>query len=169
MWKHPVAMRTMFRTCVLVNFAFPPDVLRTLVPAALELDLYQGEGYVSVVIADMEKMRPSCLPKLFGVSYTQVVYRVVVRCGRERGVYFLRSDANNRLMCVLGDWFTSFRFHHARTRWQRDGAVLAFDLEPTARRDVASIHARYDLAAASSELRPSSAFRALPDATTFLV
>jgi uncharacterized protein YqjF (DUF2071 family) len=170
MWKHPLPMRTTFTTCLLVNFAFPPDVLRELLPVSIEPDVRDGEAYVSVVIADMDRMRPAFLPRLFGVTYTQVVYRAVVRHRGERGVHFLRSDADSRVMCALGNWLTFFRFHHARVRWRREGEILGFDLEPTRPGpEPAGIHARYDLSGASHALRPSSAFRSLPEATAFLV
>src|SRR6185436_18565695 len=93
--KHPIPMRTIFRECFLVNFAVEPDVMRGLLPEGIEPDLYGGKAWLSIVIAEMDRMRPAFLPPLFGVTYDQVVYRAVVRCEGERGVYFLRSDADS--------------------------------------------------------------------------
>src|SRR6266571_7868136 len=112
--KHPFPMRTVFGTCFLVNFGVRSDVMRALLPHPIVPDLYGNEAYLSIVISDLRCMRPAFLPKALGVTYHQVVYRVVVRCLGERGVFFLRSDADNRLMCLAGNWFTFFHFHHAR-------------------------------------------------------
>jgi hypothetical protein len=79
---HPVPMRTTFRRCFLVNFAVDPAAMRARLPAHLEPDLHDGRAYLSVVIADMVGMRPALLSAVFGVTYTQVVYRGVVRCER---------------------------------------------------------------------------------------
>lgn len=167
--KHPIPMATLFRECFLVNYAIPPAALRPLVPAPLELDLYDGEAYLSIVIAQMDKMRPAFLPRPFGITYDQVVYRVVVRAARagERGVFFLRSDANNLLMSLGGDWLTFFRFHFSRISAERQGDRLAVDL--SAREPRADIHALYDLATRRPTLPASSRFASLAEAKRFLV
>jgi hypothetical protein len=66
------------------------------------------------------RMRPAGVPAALGVSYRQVVYRAVVRCGPSRGVYFLRSDADSRVMNAGGNLLSFFRFHHATVAWTRD-------------------------------------------------
>jgi hypothetical protein len=127
---HPVAMKTTFRHCFLVNFAVEPGAMRAQLPAHLEPDLHAGRAYLSVVIADMVRMRPVFLPAALGVTYTQVVYRAVVRCGLERGVTFLRSDADNRFMVAAGNALTFFRFHHASATWSVSDDRVQFSLEP---------------------------------------
>jgi uncharacterized protein YqjF (DUF2071 family) len=161
-------MRTVFRDCFLVNFALDPAVLRRVIPPPLELDLHQGEAYLSVVIADMVRMRPAFLPPVFGLSYIQVVYRAVVRHRGERGVYFVRSDANHRLMARLGDWFTFFRFHYAPARLQRAGDHTEFALEGT-QDGAADIRSRFLVGEGSNALPPASRFAQLPEARAFLV
>jgi uncharacterized protein YqjF (DUF2071 family) len=89
-------MRTVFRHCVLANFAIRPDALAARLPAPLRPDVHDGTAFLSIVIAEMERMRPAFLPAALGITYTQVVYRAVVSCRGERGVHFLRSDADHR-------------------------------------------------------------------------
>jgi uncharacterized protein YqjF (DUF2071 family) len=165
--KHPLPMRTVFRRCFLANFAVDPETMRSAIPAPIEPDLHNGKAYVSVVIAEMEKMRPAFLPRVFGVTYTQVVYRAVVRCAGERGVYFLHSDADNRLMCAFGNLLTFFRFHPADVNWRDEAGRVLFDLVSTAKN--ADIHAAYDVAGATHALPNSSRFGSLNEAKTFLV
>ncbi len=164
--KHPVPMRTVFRNCVLVNFAVDPQVMGGLLPPRISPDLYRDEAFLSVVIAEMEKMRPAFVPRAFGITYNQVVYRAVVRCNGERGVHFLRSDADNRLMCLAGNLLTFFRFNYSRVRQKLEKERFYFDLES---RDHADIHATFDLSGRSRILPPTSRFRSLEDAQDFLV
>jgi len=166
--KHPLPMRTVFLECALVNFAVRPEVMRRLVPGPIEPDLHRGEAFLSIVIARMERMRPTFVPAALGVSYHQVVYRAVVRCGGERGVYFLRSDADNRWMALAGDWLTFFGFHHARIAVRREGALAHVDLAagPGAHAD---IRATYHLAAATDAMPAGSRFAKLAEAQAFLV
>jgi uncharacterized protein YqjF (DUF2071 family) len=164
---HPVPMATRFRRCVLVNFAIDPVSMSKVLPNHLVPDIHNGMAYMSIVIAKMERMRPAFLPRFSGVTYTQVVYRAIVRCGNARGVTFLRSDADNRLMVAAGNALTFFRFHHATMNWDVQSGSIGFQLCPTdgAR---ASIAADYDLGSASGRMPSTSRFSSLTDAQSFL-
>lgn len=165
--KHPVPMRTTFRDCFLVNFAMAPEVLARVLPRPLVPDLHGGEAFVSIVIADLERMRPAFLPARLGVSYRQVVYRAVVRCRGERGVYFLRSDADHPLMVRFGNLFSIFRFRRSAIATARRDRLYHVDLvaEPA---EHADIHATFGLDRASRSLPSGSAFGSLGEAQAFL-
>ena len=156
------------RRCLLVNFAVDADVVRRVVPLPITPDLYGGDAYLSVVVAEMDRMRPAFVPERLGVTYNQIVYRVVVRCGGERGVHFLRSDADNRLMVVLGNAFSFFRFHLARIDVAERDGVLDLDVTTTGAVP-AGIRATYTVAEAGRSLPPTSAFPDLGTANAWLV
>jgi uncharacterized protein YqjF (DUF2071 family) len=160
-------MTTAFRHCLLVNFAVDPSALARLLPRHLTPDLHEGSAFVSIVIAEMHRMRPEALPRALGITYDQVVYRAVVRCGAERGVTFLRSDANNRLMVAGGNALTFFRFNLATTHWNRTPDRVEFSLTP-AKQVRAGISATYDLASAGTTMPSSSRFGDLAAAQRFL-
>jgi uncharacterized protein YqjF (DUF2071 family) len=164
---HPVAMRTTFRRCFLVNFAVDAAAMRTRLPSHLEPDLHDGRAYLSVVIADMVRMRPAFLPNALGVTYTQVVYRAVVRCGAERGLTFLRSDADNRFMVAAGNAFTFFRFHYALATWSVSDDRVRFRLKSDSK-TTADIRADFDTRSAGTALPSTSRFSDLGAASTFL-
>jgi uncharacterized protein YqjF (DUF2071 family) len=166
--KHPIPMKTAFRHCFLVNFAVEPEAMQRLLPPPLSPDLYDGKAFLSIVIADMEKMRPAFLPAAFGVSYTQVVYRAVIRCQGERGVHFLRSDADNRWMCLLGNGLTFFHFNYSRIQWQQEGGCIQFDLTSPFRHH-ADIHATYEVSPPLAQMPSTSRFLSLAQAQEFLV
>jgi uncharacterized protein YqjF (DUF2071 family) len=166
--KHPVSMRTVFRRCLLVNFAVDSGAMRRLLPPHIEPDLHGGDAYLSVVVAQMDKMRPGFLPQALGVTYNQIVYRVVVRCGGERGVHFLRSDADSRLMTVLGNAFSSFRFHHSAIDFTERDGLLELDVDTTSAVP-AGIRATYTVAEAHRSLPPTSGFPDLATARAWLV
>lgn len=168
MLKHPLSMKTVFRRCLLVNFAIDKKVLQALLPEGIEADLHEGKAFLSIVIADMEKMRPSFLPWIFGISYNQIVYRAVVRVNGERGVYFLRSDADNRFMSMMVNWLTFFRFHYSKMKWNRDGDVMPFRLK-SAPLGQADIEAQFHLEKGQDRLPRTSRFASLSEAKTFLV
>jgi hypothetical protein len=160
-------MRTTFSTCVLVNYAVDPQALKRKLPSHLEPDLHEGRGYVSIVIARMEKMRPAFLPRSAGITYHQVVYRAVVKCGAERGVTFLRSDADNRLMVAAGNALTFFRFHHASISWVEERDGLRFSLRPSDGQR-ADIVATYTMSSTPEVLPATTHFPDLRTAQAFL-
>jgi len=161
-------MRTIFRDCFLVNFSMEPATLARLLPAPIEPDAYDGRAFLSVVMADMDRMRPAGLPAVCGVTYQQVVYRAVVRNGTERGVHFLRSDADNPFMVLMGNLLSFFSFHNARIIAERRGNFRHVDLA-AAPQDHANIHASFDLGSARRTVPEGSVFPSLEVAQGFLV
>jgi uncharacterized protein YqjF (DUF2071 family) len=166
--KHPIPMKTIFRRCFLVNWAIDPEAMRAVLPSPIEPAVHSGSAFLSVVIAQMERMRPAFLPTPFGITYNQVVYRAVVRYRGEAGVYFVRSDADHPLMCLAGNWLTFFRFHHSRISFRCTEQQATFDLDAGPAED-ADIHATYDLASARRALPATSTFTTLDEAQQFLV
>ena len=164
---HPIEMKTTFRHCFLANFSVQPDALVRRLPSHLHPDTHRGRAFVSVVIAEMSKMRPAFLPEALGVTYNQVVYRAVVKCGAERGVTFLRSDADSAVMVAGGNALTFFRFNSADVSWERSPNRIRFALSPKGPAS-ARIEADYELATASENLPPSSVFSDLGTAQSFL-
>jgi uncharacterized protein YqjF (DUF2071 family) len=161
-------MRTIFRRCVLVNFAVDVEAMRSVLPRFIEPDVHEGSAYLSVVVAEMEKMRPAFLPAPLGVTYHQIVYRAVVRCGDERGVHFLRSDADSRFMNVLGNALSFFRFHTADISFRDRRGLLELDVTPEDA-GPADVHATYTVADACRTLPSTSAFEDLASAQRWLV
>jgi uncharacterized protein YqjF (DUF2071 family) len=84
--KHPISMQTVFHDCILVNYAIQPEALMPFLPKLIRPELCRGEAFISIVIARMEQMRPAILPAGLGITYNQVVYRLVVNHAGERGV-----------------------------------------------------------------------------------
>lgn len=117
----PFRMRTVFQDCLLITYAVDSAALAALLPPTIHPFERDGEGFISIVIANMRGMRPAILPaEILGVHSYQIVYRVVVRLhdvtGNERtGVFFLRSDCNDPVLSRIGNRLTEFKFHFFRT------------------------------------------------------
>jgi len=116
--KHLFPMDTTFKRCFLCNFSIDPKVLKSVLPGPIYPHLFQNEAFLSVVIADMDKMKVAFLPNIFGINYSQVVYRAVVKVkDHENGVHFLRSDADNRFMCYAGNAGSFFHFNYGQIKY----------------------------------------------------
>lgn len=166
--KHPFPVRTVFRHCALANFRIEPDALARVLPEPLEPALAHGRAWLSVVIAEMEKLRPVGVPRALGFTYNQIVYRAVVDCDGRRGVHFLRSDADSRIMCLGGNLMSFFRFNHGKVDIRPTPSRLRVDANSRAPRPVV-VSAEFDLAATSGDLPASSVFGSMDESKRFLV
>lgn len=151
-----------------MNFAVDPAELDTVLPSHVEPDTFNGEAYLSVVVSQMDKMRPVGVPRTLGITYNQIVYRAVVRCGDERGVHFLRSDADSRVMAAFGNLMSFFRFHRSDITFAPRGGLLDLDVETTTPAG-AGIHATYTVGSPTTALPATSAFDSLAHARVWLV
>ena len=109
--------------CLLLAYRVEAGAVRALVPPGLELVTCAGHAFWNVVACRVERMRPPGLPKVLGLSYNHVAYRLYVRATscRVDGLYFVRSDADSRLISVAGNLMTDFRFHPSTITLSADG------------------------------------------------
>ena len=84
------------------HWSFEPEAIRPLVPAALELDTFEGRAWVGVVPFRMESVGPRGLGWLPARwprprSFAELNVRTYVRHRDRPGVWFLSLDAASRL------------------------------------------------------------------------
>jgi uncharacterized protein YqjF (DUF2071 family) len=109
-------MRQNWRELLFLHWAFQPEQVRPLIPAQLELDLFDGMAYVGMVAFTMRSVRPvglPSLPKLSNFHETNVRTYVHFR-GKDPGVWFFSLDAANSLAVVLARLCFHLPYHHAR-------------------------------------------------------
>jgi uncharacterized protein YqjF (DUF2071 family) len=74
------------------------DFLRPLIPAALELDTYEGEAWLGIVPFRMSGIRRRLFPAIPRLSaFPELNVRTYVRCGGHAGVWFFSLDAASRV------------------------------------------------------------------------
>lgn len=115
-----------FSACVLLAYRTPAAAVAPLVPPGLRLATKGEWAFWNVVACSIARMRPAGVPEVLGISYDQTAYRLYVEAetresGPVRGLYFVRSDAGNRLVTVPGNALTAFRFHAAPVRVRQCG------------------------------------------------
>jgi uncharacterized protein YqjF (DUF2071 family) len=98
-WAMPDAPWAMTQTWTDLLFAhWPMDAaqLRAKVPAAFELDLFDGRAWIAVVPFSMTNVAPRGVPSLPWVSeFPELNVRTYVRVGDRPGVYFFSLDAGS--------------------------------------------------------------------------
>jgi uncharacterized protein YqjF (DUF2071 family) len=90
-------------------------VLRRLIPAGLELDLFDGRGYVGAVPFRMEGVRPRFVPALPGLhAFPELNLRTYVKAGGKPGVWFFSLDAGQKLAVRVARRFFHLPYFDAK-------------------------------------------------------
>src|ERR1700722_19236708 len=118
---HPFAVVARFERVLAVSFAFPEAVLRPLVPDGLEIDTYEGLGFLTVAMVWTSRLRPSGFPEFLGQDFLLAGYRVFTRLreqsGRRlRGLKIIRSETNKRRMVWAGNILTAYNYRYVKAR-----------------------------------------------------
>lgn len=89
-------MKQTWHDLLFAHWPLPEEMLRPLVPAQLQLDVYEGHCWLGVVPFHMSGIRARGLPALPGLSrFPELNVRTYVTHGGKPGVYFFSLDAAN--------------------------------------------------------------------------
>ena len=81
-----------------MHWPVKPEVLRPMIPAALEIDTFDSEAWIGVVPFRMTGIRPRYVPSLPWVSaFVELNVRTYVKYKGRRGVWFMSLDAAHRV------------------------------------------------------------------------
>jgi uncharacterized protein YqjF (DUF2071 family) len=85
----------------LASYPVPPELLRSRLPKGLDLDLRDGQAFVSLVAFDFLDTRVLGVPWPGFRNFPELNLRFYVRYGGERGVVFVREFVPQRLVAWL--------------------------------------------------------------------
>lgn len=127
--RHPFPVVAHFERVVAVSFAFPEAVLRPLLPAGLELDTFEGLGFLTVALVWTQGLRPAGFPAFLGKDFFLAGYRIFTRLRDEsgrrmRGLNILHSETDHLRMVWLGNLMTRYRYRHVRAELRQEGEQI---------------------------------------------
>src|SRR6516164_5520615 len=103
-----VFLRAGWYHLAMLNFPADADSLQKHVPAGTELDLWQGQAYLSMVGFKFQDTRVWGLPVPWHRNFEEVNLRTYVRRkdadGWRRGVVFIREIVRRRLIALIARW-----------------------------------------------------------------
>ena len=87
---------------IFLHYQVNLEDLQKWLPQGLELDLYEGHPWVSIVAFTMERIRPKYLTSMAMISnFDEVNIRTYVKFGNKAGVYFLSIEGGKLLSCKI--------------------------------------------------------------------
>lgn len=130
--NHPFGVVAELEKTVVLTFAAPKAELSAMIPSFLALDTFNDRwGFIAMAVVRARALRPTGHPRWSGQDFWLIGYRIFVRYtnaqGRgSRGLYILGSETDRRLMALLGNCFTRYRyaFKPMITKVNSDGLTL---------------------------------------------
>jgi hypothetical protein len=124
--RHPFPVLATFDRVAALSFAFPEATLKPLVPAGLEMDCYEGYGFLTAALVWTRHLRPAGFPKLLGQDFFLAGYRIFTRLRDEsgrnlRGLQIIRSETDKRRMVTLGNLMTGYHYRQVHLKIEQLG------------------------------------------------
>jgi uncharacterized protein YqjF (DUF2071 family) len=118
---------------------------RPLIPAALEIDTFQGEAWIGVVPFRMSGVRLRATPPIPTLSaFPELNVRTYVTHGGKPGVWFFSLDAANAVAVLVARASFHLPYFHARMRFENRNAWTEYTSDRTHRGATkAKLRARY--------------------------
>ena len=141
-----------------LHWPVPVDVLRPHVPAALDVDTFDGEAWVGVVPFHMSGVRLRGTPAPPGPgAFHELNVRTYVTHRSVPGVWFLSLDAASRTAVEAGRTAMHLRYLHARIALdEQDGGIRYAARRVDRRGAPATFRARYAPAGPGTVSTPGS-------------
>lgn len=126
-----VAMR--WHDLLFAHWPVKPEVLRPMIPAALEVDTWDGWAWIGLVPFRMTGVRPRGLPTACALGFPELNVRTYVRGGSKSGVWFFSLDAANRLAVRTARAWYRLPYYDAAMRVEHDGDAVNYTSRRTHR------------------------------------
>ena len=115
-----------WRELLFAHWTVPPEAVRPLIPAALELDLWEGRAFIGAVPFRMEAIRTSWMPRRTGLDFLELNLRTYVHHRGAPGVWFFSLEASSRLAVWAARMGWSLPYWHARMHTRREGEAVRY-------------------------------------------
>jgi uncharacterized protein len=125
--ERPWLMGQTWYDLLFAHWRVPTGALRRLVPEPLELDLYDGEGWLGVTPFVIGGLRLRGMPPLPRISrFPEVNVRTYVTYGGRPGIYFLSLDAARLAAVFAARAAYRLPYFHAEMRVGRTDGKIAY-------------------------------------------
>jgi uncharacterized protein YqjF (DUF2071 family) len=129
-WPLPSApwiLRQSWHDLLFAHWPVSVNDLRTHVPAALEIDRFDGRAWLGIVPFVMTNVALRGVPAMPGLSrFPELNVRTYVSAGGKPGVFFFSLDAGNAVAVAAAREVLNLPYHHASMTAAREGEVVRY-------------------------------------------
>jgi len=114
--KLPWVMRQDWHHVLFIHYPIRVETLRKLVPANLQLDIYEGWGWIGIVPFYTAEVRLRGIP--WATAFPEVNVRTYITINGKPGVYFFSLDATHLPTVLFASTFCFVPYYHAKIEFQ---------------------------------------------------
>ena len=119
-WKIPSHKWSYYQEwnrAIFLHWEVDLEKLKPFVPKEIEIDLFNGKPWVSLVAFTMEKIRPRFLPSFFPISnFDEINIRTYVKSNNKTGVYFLSIEGGKIFSCQLAKSLSKLPYRFSKIK-----------------------------------------------------
>ena len=131
-------MRMNWHELLFMHWPIPVKALRRHVPAALDIDTFDGSAWLGIVPFRMTGVRPRFIPPMPGMSaFPELNVRTYVMPARPKekpGVWFFSLDATNAVAVRAARWLYYLPYFDARISCAANGSLNTPTIHYSSRR-----------------------------------
>jgi len=133
--RQPWIIAQNWRDLLFAHWAVPAQALRRLLPATLELDLFNQQAWIGIVPFVMTNVRLRGTPAIPSFStFPELNVRTYVTANGKPGVWFFSLDAANRIAVELARLSFHLPYFHGRMQAKSGSAGIIYSSRRTDRR-----------------------------------
>lgn len=130
-WPLPSAnwiMKQSWRNLLFIHWPIQPELLRPYIPPSLQLDIFNGSAWLSVVVFDMIGIYPrGCSSVSLTPKFSEVNVRTYVQYEGKPGVYFLSLDVGDWASLHIAKKWYRLPYYHAVTSIRKIGQTFHYE------------------------------------------
>ncbi|MBF4985995.1 DUF2071 domain-containing protein [Nonlabens mediterrranea] len=119
-WKIPAENWKFYQewnNAIFLHWQVELSELKKFVPKELEIDLFEGKPWISVVAFTMEKIRPKNLPSFSPISdFDEINIRTYIKSNNKTGVYFLSIEGGKNLSCKVAKGMSELPYRFSKIK-----------------------------------------------------
>lgn len=119
-WKAPNQNWQIYQEwnrAIFLHWQVDLNELKKYVPHEIEIDLFEGKPWVSLVAFTMEKIRPRYLPYFPPISnFDEINIRTYVKSKNKTGVYFLSIEGGKKISCKVSKLISELPYRFSKIK-----------------------------------------------------
>lgn len=117
-WKLPTENWKFYQewnNAIFLHWQVELNELIKFVPKELEIDLFDGKPWISLVAFTMEKIRPKNLPAFPPISnFDEINIRTYIKFNNKSGVYFLSIEGGKLASCKIAKGISELPYRYSK-------------------------------------------------------
>jgi len=123
-WEMPISSWKFYQewnNAIFLHWQVDLMELKKFVPDEIEIDLFEGKPWVSMVAFTMEKMRPKNMISFPPISdFDEINIRTYVKYKGKSGVYFLSIEGGTKVSCKLAKGISELPYRYSKMKREKN-------------------------------------------------